>query len=177
MERKARDSNPHSPQGSRFSKAVRPGRIRLPSSNWSGPAGESNPDLLVASQASSRWTSRPLSGPGRVARPGLSPTIRSRQDQKFCKFQIFEDCIRELCENEPDTTSRRGMAADETFPCDTTRIPSPSWGESWTVQRSCPASSSPSGSSWPGPSGGIEESAAEARKMPRAGIEPATSTL
>jgi hypothetical protein len=25
----------------------------------SGPAGESNPDLLVASQASSRWTSRP----------------------------------------------------------------------------------------------------------------------
>lgn len=30
-ERKARDSNPHSPRGSRFSKAVRPGRIRLPS--------------------------------------------------------------------------------------------------------------------------------------------------
>jgi hypothetical protein len=31
-QRKARDSNPHSPQGSRFSKAVRPSRIRLPSS-------------------------------------------------------------------------------------------------------------------------------------------------
>jgi hypothetical protein len=27
--------------------------------SFSGPAGESNPDLLVAGQASSRWTSRP----------------------------------------------------------------------------------------------------------------------
>ncbi len=26
----------------------------------SGPAGESNPDLLVANQTSSRWTSRPF---------------------------------------------------------------------------------------------------------------------
>ena len=61
-ERKARDSNPHSPRGSRFSKAVRPGRIRLPSINrasqWT--AGESNPDLLGASQASFRWTNSPF---------------------------------------------------------------------------------------------------------------------
>jgi hypothetical protein len=41
--------------------------------SFSGPAGESNPDLLVASQASSRWTSRPclLS----EVRPGIEPGL------------------------------------------------------------------------------------------------------
>jgi hypothetical protein len=39
----------------------------------SGPAGESNPDLLVAGQVSSRWTSRPRF---REVRPGIEPGLR-----------------------------------------------------------------------------------------------------
>ena len=77
-ERKARDSNPHSPKGGRFSKAVRqtvsgylPERR---TEQTSGPAGESNPDLLVASQASSRWTSRPITR----THPGGPPESRTR---------------------------------------------------------------------------------------------------
>ena len=62
-ERKARDSNPHSPWGNRVSSAARPTVSGyLPSrvdsyTEWT--TGESNPDLLVASQASFRWTSSP----------------------------------------------------------------------------------------------------------------------
>ena len=36
---------------------------------FSGPAGELNPDLLVAGQASSRWTSRPILFKGSVREP------------------------------------------------------------------------------------------------------------
>src|SRR5688572_20473331 len=85
MQRKAWDLNPHGGEAARFSKPARravsgylpysvdPPRIELGSPprqggavpldhepiSFSGPAGESNPDLLVAGQASSRWTSRP----------------------------------------------------------------------------------------------------------------------
>ncbi len=60
-ERKGRDSNPLSPRGIRLSGAARPTISgSLPYDlNFSGPARESNPDLLLARQASFRWTSRP----------------------------------------------------------------------------------------------------------------------
>ena len=45
----------------------------LSTSAHSGPAGESNPDLLVAGQVSSRWTSRPWF---REVRPGIEPGLR-----------------------------------------------------------------------------------------------------
>jgi hypothetical protein len=80
IERKARDSNPHSPRGNRVSSAARPTvsgylpkqslRKRVQASEWT--AGESNPDLLVASQASSRWTSSPLFIETRSARESNS---------------------------------------------------------------------------------------------------------
>ena len=57
--RKARDSNPHSPQGNRVSSAARPtvsGYLPV----YRMDHRESNPDLLVASQASFHWTSSPL---------------------------------------------------------------------------------------------------------------------
>jgi hypothetical protein len=63
IKRKARDSNPHSPKGNRISGAARPKPYPATfQSNRSVPewtTGESNPDLLVASQASFRWTSSP----------------------------------------------------------------------------------------------------------------------
>ena len=97
-ERKARDSNPHPRTGNRVSSAARPtvsgylpffsgptgNRTRISSlPSWRRPvgpsarirqwtAGESNPDLLVASQASSRWTSSPLSP---EVRPGIEPGL------------------------------------------------------------------------------------------------------
>ena len=45
----------------------------LSTSAHSGPAGELNPDLLVAGQVSSRWTSRPNS---QEVRPGIEPGPR-----------------------------------------------------------------------------------------------------
>ena len=71
--RKARDSNPHSPKGNRVSSAARPtvsGYLPDSQSVIEWTAGESNPDFLVASQASSRWTSSPFSS----NRPGGSRT-------------------------------------------------------------------------------------------------------
>jgi hypothetical protein len=94
--------NPHGGEAARFSKPARravsgylpysvdPPRIELgfpprqggvvpldhEPISFSGPAGESNPDLLVAGQASSRWTSRPCSvrGPsGNRTRPSALP--------------------------------------------------------------------------------------------------------
>ena len=84
--RKAWDLNPHGGEAARFSKPARravsgylpysvdPPRIELgfpprqggvvpldhEPIHRSGPAGESNPDLLGANEASSRWTSRPF---------------------------------------------------------------------------------------------------------------------
>ena len=60
-QRKARDSNPHALRANRLSRAARPTVSGYLPYSRSGPAGESNPDLLVASQASSRWTSSPCS--------------------------------------------------------------------------------------------------------------------
>ena len=45
-----------------------------PSSFPKWTAGESNPDLLVASQASSRWTSSPFVRDAEV-RPGFEPGL------------------------------------------------------------------------------------------------------
>ena len=63
IKRKARDSNPHSPKGNRISNAARqepyPATFQSNSSISEWTTGESNPDLLVASQASFRWTSSP----------------------------------------------------------------------------------------------------------------------
>jgi hypothetical protein len=189
VQRKARDSNPHSPEGGRFSKAVRQIRIRLPSTNArptmdppgvepgspprqggalplgdepvifragsipcgrdrirpemnSGPpgsrtpisgvryrrrpvgpaarstcdengqAGESNPDLLGAGQASYPWTSRPpfsndSSGP---------PETRTRS----IRLRLS------------DTPSRAGFALIPGFRQVTIRSPSSArWGESF----------------------------------------------
>jgi hypothetical protein len=67
-------NRPGEPYPATFRISVDPPRIELGSPprqggvvpldhepiTFSGPAGESNPDLLVASQASSRWTSRPM---------------------------------------------------------------------------------------------------------------------
>src|SRR5436190_19493673 len=61
-QRKARESNPHARQGALVSTEARPtvsGYLPADRLGSSGPAGESNPDLLVAGQASSHWTSRP----------------------------------------------------------------------------------------------------------------------
>jgi hypothetical protein len=75
MKRKARDSNPHALEGALASNEARPTVSGyLPStrgSEWT--AGESNPDLLVAGQVSSRWTS----GPGRIAGMGIEPIRRA----------------------------------------------------------------------------------------------------
>jgi hypothetical protein len=61
IERKARDSNPHSRWGNRVSSAARPTVSGyLPDSVLEWTTGESNPDLLVAGQASFRWTSSPF---------------------------------------------------------------------------------------------------------------------
>jgi hypothetical protein len=63
IKRKARDSNPHSPQGNRISGAARqkpyPATFQRNRTILEWTTGESNPDLLVASQASFRWTSSP----------------------------------------------------------------------------------------------------------------------
>ncbi len=82
-ERKARDSNPHSPWGNRVSSAARPTVSGyLPSEpilhEWT--AGESNPDLLVASQASFRWTSSPsVDREPRSARESNSVRLLTRE--------------------------------------------------------------------------------------------------
>src|SRR3954453_15200209 len=68
-------NRPGEPYPATFRKSVDPPRIELGSPprqggvvpldhepiSCSGPAGESNPDLLGANEASSRWTSRPCS--------------------------------------------------------------------------------------------------------------------
>ena len=84
-ERKARDSNPHSPRGNRVSSAARPtvsGYLpdQLHRANeWT--TGESNPDLLVASQASFRWTSSPsfsITNQGPPENRTRSPSLQGR---------------------------------------------------------------------------------------------------
>src|SRR3954469_23192597 len=59
----------------------------------SGPAGESNPDLLVAGQASSRWTSRPCFLP--EVRLGIEPSLplyQSGVQPQQLQTKVFPHC-------------------------------------------------------------------------------------
>ena len=119
-QRKAWDLNPHGGKAARFSKPARravsgylpylggptENRTRISAtlgrrlSRWtmspfafSGPAGESNPDLLVAGQASSRWTSRPcfLSEVRLGIEPSLPPYQSGVQPQHL-QTTVFSQC-------------------------------------------------------------------------------------
>ena len=89
MESHGLANRPGEPYPATFRISVEPPRIELGSPprqggvvpldhepvTFSGPAGESNSDLLVAGQASSRWTSSPLDSFLPEVRPGIEPGL------------------------------------------------------------------------------------------------------
>jgi hypothetical protein len=122
FERKARDSNPHSPRGNRISNAARPtvsgylpGTI-VDRKNREWTAGESNPDFLVAGQVSSRWTSSPLFSKPRSARESNSvhlPTTeacRQRTRGPYAFMNESQSVVPEGVE-PPFPLCRRGVVA------------------------------------------------------------------
>jgi hypothetical protein len=73
-QREVRDSNPHAPSGALISNEARQAVSGyLPCRSFQWTAGESNPDLLVASQASSRYYEPPFSLNSAKVRPGVEP--------------------------------------------------------------------------------------------------------
>jgi hypothetical protein len=98
----------------------------------SGPAGESNPDLLGASQASSRWTSRPFvhvkaGGPpeSRTRSPSLQKRDAPGTPTDHHSFRSMNRVVPEGIE-PPFPLCKRGVVAVGPRDVDVTRRRSPS---------------------------------------------------
>jgi hypothetical protein len=138
IKRKARDLNPHSPRGNRISNAARPtvsGYLPVKfirTREWT--TGESNPDLLVASQASFRLTSSPcrlITAKGPPENRTRSPFLQGRDaagalaDHRASFINLMESSRREsnprfLFVREVSLPLDHGTA--KAFPCGVARV-------------------------------------------------------